>query len=240
MLLRLPLLVPLVHLLRVKRETALGWSGEFLGTALLLAGIVGSGIMAENLSGGNRALALLANALATGALLPVLIVLFAPLSGAHFNPVVSFVEMLDGRLSWIRFLIHATAQVLGGLAGMFTAHAMFGLRILQVSGHARTGLAQGLSEGIATFGLVLLILRRFSLPKDQVPWLIGLYIFGAYWFTASTSFANPAVTIARAFTNTFSGIRPLDAPAFILAQILGATAAYLLNRWIRTLEKTHG
>ncbi len=212
---------------------------EALGTALLLAGIVGSGIMAERLSSGNAALALLANALATGALLAVLIHLFAPLSGAHFNPVVSLTEMFEGRLSRSHFAAYVLAQTLGALFGVLAAHVMFALPLLQSSTHIRAGFAQHFSEIVATFGLVLLILRRFSLPAAQVPWLIGAYIAAAYWFTASTGFANPAVTFARSFTHTFAGIRLQDAPEFMLCQTTGALAAYGLHRWISSTEKAH-
>ena len=208
------------------------YAGEFLGTALLLMGIVGSGIMAENLAGGNAALALLANALATAALLPVLIFLFTSVSGSHFNPLVSLAEMFAGRLSPSRIPGYILAQVAGGIIGVFAAHAMFGLPVLQNSLHVRSGISQWFAEGIATFGLLLIILRRFSMPTNQVPWLIGAYIGAAYWFTASTSFANPAVTLARSLTHTFSGIRPVDVPGFIAAQFLGALAAWFLNRWI--------
>ena len=154
--------------------------------------------------------------------------------------MISAVEALEGRLTVGRFFGYLSAQIPGALMGVLLAHAMFGLPLLQASAHARAGWAQGLSEVIATFGLVLLVLRRFSIPKDQVPWLIGLYILAAYWFTASTSFANPAVTIARSLTDTFAGIRSVDAPAFIVAQILGAGTAFALNRFIGKPEKAYG
>ncbi len=205
---------------------------EFLGTALLLAGVVGSGIMAQRLAQGNDALALLANALATGFLLPVLILLFAPFSGAHFNPVVSFVETLSGRLHVRTLALYSFAQTAGALAGTWLAHGMFALPVLQLSTHARTGTAQWASEGVATFGLVLIVLLRRQISAGVLPWAIGAYIAAAYWFTASTSFANPAVTFARALTDTFAGIRLADAPAFMLAQFAGALAALLVSRWL--------
>lgn len=195
--------------------------------------------MAQRLAGGNAALALLANALATGALLTVLIHLFGSLSGAHFNPAVSLVEFLEGRLSCRGTLGYAVAQITGGILGVFAAHAMFGLPLLQTSMHVRAGPAQHLSESIATFGLVLLILSRFSIPAGQIPWLIGAYITSAYWFTASTSFANPAVTLARAFTGTFAGIRLQDVPGFILYQGIGALAAYGFHRAVSIPEPRH-
>jgi glycerol uptake facilitator-like aquaporin len=207
-------------------------AAEFLGTALLLAGVVGSGIMAERLSQGNDAVALLANALATGLLLPVLILLFAPFSGAHFNPAVSLVETLSKRLRRRTLAAYAVVQAAGALCGVWLAHAMFAEPVLQASTHARAGGAQRLSEGVATFGLVLIILLRRRLQAGALPWMIGAYIAAAYWFTASTSFANPAVTFARAFTDTFAGIRPADAPAFVLSQLAGALAALALARWI--------
>ena len=212
---------------------------EFIGTALLVAGVVGSGIMAENLSGGNQALALLANALATGFLLPVLIQIFGPISGAHFNPVITLNEVLGKRISSLLGLVYGAAQILGGLFGTLLAHAMFGVKLLQLSAHARSGPGQWLGEITATFGLALLILRRDRIPTGQLPWLVGAYIAAAYWFTASTSFANPAVTLARAFTDSFSGIRLADTGAFIFSQILGALGAYLFDVWIRRREESH-
>ena len=207
-------------------------AAEFLGTALLLAGVVGSGIMAQRLSQGNDALALLANALATGFLLPVLILLFAPYSGAHFNPVVSLAESLSGRLEARRALGYLAAQTSGAVAGVWLAHAMFAEPILQLGAKTRAGGAQWLSEGVATFGLLLIVLLRRRFAANALPWVIGAYIAAAYWFTASTSFANPAVTLARALTNTFAGIRPHDAPAFMLAQCAGALAALGFARWL--------
>jgi glycerol uptake facilitator-like aquaporin len=209
-------------------------AAEFLGTSLLLAGVVGSGIMAARLSQGNDALALLANALATGFLLPVLILLFAPFSGAHFNPVVTLAEALSGRLRAKALAAYILAQVAGALCGVWLAHAMFGEAIVQASTRARSGPGQWLSEGVATFGLLLVVLLRRRFPAGALPWMIGAYIAAAYWFTASTSFANPAVTLARSLTDTFAGIRPHDAPAFVAAQLAGALAALAFARWIDT------
>lgn len=198
---------------------------EALGTALLLATVVGSGIMADKLSGGNVGLALLANALATGAILVVLITMFGAISGAHFNPAVSLVAMLSGDLSPVSCVIYAIVQVVAAIGGVLLAHAMFDLPILQISETARTGTGQWISEGVATFGLVLAILLTVRHKPEFVAVVVGLYITAAYWFTASTSFANPAVTIARTMTHTFAGIAPGDAPAFIAAQIAGAVLA---------------
>jgi glycerol uptake facilitator-like aquaporin len=197
---------------------------EGLGTALLLATVVGSGIMGVDLAQGNQAIALLANAAATGAGLYVLIVLFGPLSGAHFNPVVTMVARLHGELSTGEAVCYVLAQCLGAIAGVLLAHAMFGLPLWQPGTHARTGGAQWLSEGVATAGLLLAILLGRRHRADAVPALVACYIFAAYWFTASTSFANPAVTLARAFTQTFAGIRPCDVAGFVGAQLLGAAA----------------
>ena len=205
---------------------------ETIGTALLLAAIVGSGIMAERLSGGNVGLALLANTIATGASLVVLILTFGPISGAHFNPAVSLAEAWRGGLAWKDAQLSSCAQIAGGVAGVVLAHAMFGLPLLQVSEHARNGTAQALSEVVATFGLLLVIRSCARSRPETVPMAVGLYITGAYWFTASTSFANPAVTIARSLTNTFAGIRPADAPMFVVAQIAGAVAATIVSGWL--------
>ncbi len=218
----------------MKPGVAEAWLGEFLGTALLLAGVVGSGIMAQRLAGGNVALALLANALATGFLLPVLIQIFGPISGGHFNPAVSLAEAASRRLPWNRVAGYIVVQVLGAVAGVWLAHAMFGLDLWQTSRHVRAGMSQGLSEAVATFGLVLLVLRRDHCREGHISWLIGAYIASAYWFTASTSFANPAVTVARAFTDTFAGIRPADVPAFIFFQLVGTAAAFFQDQWLRT------
>ena len=200
---------------------------EALGTALLLAIVVGSGIMGEQLAGGNTAIALLANSLATGAGLFVLIVLFGPVSGAHFNPAVSLVAALNRELPRTDLLFFVLAQLIGAIAGVWIAHAMFGLDLLQTSAKIRSGGAQWWAEFVATFGLVLTIAgaTRKQQPLALVAAMVALYITAAYWFTASTSFANPAVTIARAMTATFAGIRPLDVPGFIVAQCVGALSA---------------
>lgn len=202
---------------------------EFLGTFLLLATVVGSGIMAEKLSGGNVGIALLANSLATGAILFVLITMLGPVSGAHFNPAVSLVMRLRGELSSARLLWYSAAQITGGIIGVVAAHAMFDLPILQISATARTGSGQWIAETVATFGLVVTILGVSRAAPDKIAASVGLYILAAYWFTASTSFANPAVTIARSLTNTFAGISPAGVIAFLAAQILGALAGYWLS-----------
>jgi glycerol uptake facilitator-like aquaporin len=206
-------------------------AAETLGTALLVATVVGSGIMAASLTN-DVALALLGNTLPTGAILVVVITLFGPMSGAHFNPAVSMVFALKGDLPWLEGILYSVAQVLGGIAGTLIAHAMFALPLIDASLKMRTGGAQWLSEGIATFGLVMTILGGIRFAQASVPWLVGLYITAAYWFTASTSFANPAVAIARSFTNTFSGIRPLDLPGFIGAEITGALLGLMLMAWL--------
>lgn len=205
---------------------------EFLGTAFLVAAVVGSGIMAERLAGGNLALALLANTIATGAALVALIFAFGPVSGAHLNPVVSVADALEGGLPWSEGLAYIAAQLSGGVAGTIAAHAMFGLPLISISKHARGGPAQSLSEFIATFGLLCVIWGCSRSRPGNVPFAVGSYITAAYWFTASTSFANPAVTIARSLSNTFAGIRPADVPLFILAQLAGGVAATLLFRWL--------
>ena len=202
---------------------------EFLGTFALVATVVGSGIMAENLAGGNAAIALLGNTIATGAILYVLITIFAPISGAHFNPAVTLVMLALRELSLMGSILYISAQIAGGLCGTFLAHFMFEQEILQLSGNERSGLAQYGSEVIATIGLVLTILLGRKFRADQVAMLVGLYITAAYWFTSSTSFANPAVTIARTFSDSFSGISISDTPFFILAQIIGAFMALLLS-----------
>ena len=209
-------------------------AAEGLGTALLLAIVVGSGIMAQQLSQGNIAVALLANTLSTGAGLFVLIQVFAPLSGAHFNPAVSLVQALDGKLAWRIALLYIVAQGLGGVLGVWLAHGMFDLPILQASSKVRSSTGQWLAEGVATFGLVFLILRVQHLALSVVAGCVALYITSAYWFTASTSFANPAVTLARSFTDTFAGIRLGDAPAFIVAQMVGAGLAIGCARFFAT------
>jgi glycerol uptake facilitator-like aquaporin len=204
---------------------------ETLGTAMLLATVVGSGIMAETLTQ-DVALALLCNTLATGAILVVLITMLGPISGAHFNPAVSLVMALRGELTRGELVLYGLVQIIGGLIGVWLAHAMFAQPLLQASRHIRTGSSQWLSEGVATFGLVAVILAGIRFRADAIPWLVGLYITAAYWFTASTSFANPAVTVARALSDTFAGIRPVDAPLFIVAQFLGALLALALMGWL--------
>lgn len=203
---------------------------ELVGTALLLAAVVGSGIMGEQLAGGNAAIALLANSVATGAVLVTLIFTFAPISGAHFNPAVTIAAAIEGGFAWRSVPMYIVAQTGGALAGVLAAHAMFGLPLLQLSAHHRGGGAQFFSECVATFGL-LVVVHGTGKRAAVVPLTVAAYIIAAYWFTASTSFANPAVTIARAFTDTFSGIRLTNVPAFMLAQLLGATAATILFRW---------
>jgi glycerol uptake facilitator-like aquaporin len=207
-------------------------ASELLGTALLLAAVVGSGIMGERLSGGNVAIALLANTLATGATLVTLIFTFGSISGAHFNPAVTLADASQGGLRWREVPGYIAAQVVGAFLGVGAAHLMFAEPLLQVSQHVRSGGAQMFSEFIATFGLLSVIWGCSRLRTDAVPFAVGLYISGAYWFTASTSFANPAVTLARSFTNTFAGIRPTDAPGFVVAQLAGAFAATFLFRWL--------
>ena len=203
---------------------------EFLGTLALVATVVGSGIMAENLAGGNAAVALLGNTIATGAILYVLITIFAPISGAHFNPAVTLVMLALRELSLMGSILYISVQIAGGLCGTFLAHFMFEQEILQLSGNERSGLAQYGSEVIATIGLVLTILLGRKFRADQVAMLVGMYITAAYWFTSSTSFANPAVTIARTFSDSLSGISISDTPFFIVAQIIGAFMALLLSQ----------
>jgi glycerol uptake facilitator-like aquaporin len=205
---------------------------EFLGTALLLATVVGSGIMAERLAGGNGAIALLGNTLPTGAILIVLITIFGKTSGAHFNPAVTLAFLMRREIAARVALVYIAAQILGALTGMLAAHVMFDVSLFQVSEKLRTGPAQWFSEGVATFGLLLTIFGTLRNRPQAVPFVVGAYITAAYWFTASTSFANPAVTIARAFTNSFSGIAPVHAPAFIAAQLVGALLATLLSGWL--------
>lgn len=201
---------------------------EGIGSLLLAATVAGSGVMGERLAGGNLAIALLANTAATVAVLACLIGVFAPVSGAHFNPAVSLIEWLRGRLDRGELFAGVAVQVSGCVAGVLLAHAMFGLPLLQEGSHARAGFAQALSEFVATAGLLLVILGRGERP--DAPWMIAAWIGGAYWFTASTSFANPAITIARSLTATFAGIRPGDVPAFVTAQVLGALTAWGVAR----------
>jgi len=205
---------------------------EGLGSTFLLATVVGSGIMGERLAGGNVALALLANALATGAMLVVLILTFGPISGAHFNPAVTLVEAVRGHVAWTSVPGYLGAQVLGACLGVAVAHVMFELPVVQWSTHARSGAAQLVSESVATFGLLAVIWGCSHARPESVPLAVGLYIASAYWFTASTSFANPAVSIARAFTDTFAGIRPTDVPAFVVAQLCGAFACAGVFQWL--------
>ena len=205
---------------------------EFLGTLFLVATVVGSGIMADNLSMGNHAVALLANAISTGAILYVLIIVFSELSGAHFNPVISLIMFIMKKISLSDFLLYVFFQIIGGVLGTFLAHFMFEMSILQLSTNVRTGSSQYLLEVIAAFGLVLTILLGLKYKRESVATLVALYITAAYWFTSSTSFANPAVTIARTFTDTFSGIQNSDTVPFIMAQILGGLMAYLVFRYL--------
>ncbi len=207
-------------------------AAEALGTALLLAIVIGSGVMGERLAGGNIAIALLGNTLATGAGLVVLITIFGPLSGAHFNPAVTLVFAMRREIGWGLAAGYLAAQLTGAVLGVWAAHMMFAEPVLQVSDKLRDGPAQAFSELIATFGLVATILGSVRFRPEATPLMVGLYITAAYWFTASTSFANPVVTIARTMSNTFAGIAPVSAPAFILAQILGALVALALFNWL--------
>jgi glycerol uptake facilitator-like aquaporin len=220
----------------VTAEHARSLCAEALGTAFLLAAVVGSGIMAQKLAGGNQALALLCNTLPTGAILTVLILVFAPLSGAHFNPAVSIAFALRGKLPWPSAASYIAAQIVGGIIGVWLAHLMFELPVWQLSLTARTGPGQWLAEAIATFGLLLTILGCAAQRSDAVPFAVGLYITAAYWFTASTSFANPAVTIARSLSDTFAGISPAGVAGFIAAQLAGMLAAVFLGRWLWRAE----
>ena len=205
---------------------------EFIGTAGLLATVIGSGIMGETLAGGNVAIALLGNTISTGAILVVLIWVFCPISGAHFNPAVTIAFLVTGEISARDAAIFIVVQVLGALVGMLVAHGMFDLALIQESTKVRTGIGQWFAEGVATFGLVATIFGCIRARPDAVAMAVGLYITAGYWFTASTSFANPAVTIARSFTDTFSGIQPANAPAFIGMQIVGAILAVLVIGWL--------
>ncbi len=207
-------------------------TAELLGTGFLVAAVVGSGIMGERLANGNVALALLANTFATGAALVALISAFEPISGAHLNPAVTLASAMEGGLVWADAPAYIAAQILGGIAGAVAAHLMFGLPVISLSRHVRSGPAQAFSEFIATFGLLSVIWGCAKLRPQAVPLAVGAYITAAYWFTASTSFANPAVTIARALSDTFAGIRPADVSFFLLAQLAGALAATLLFRWL--------
>lgn len=211
-------------------------AAESLGTALLVATVVGSGIMAESLTN-DTAIALLGNTIPTGAILVVLISILGPISGAHFNPAVTLIFALKRELQMRDALSYIVAQIIGGILGTMIAHAMFAMPLLDVSTKMRTGGAQWFAESVAAFGLIATILGGIRFERASVPWLVGLYITAAYWFTASTSFANPAVAIARAMTNTFSGIRPQDLPGFILAEIAGAVVALVVMNWLlRTMD----
>jgi glycerol uptake facilitator-like aquaporin len=213
-------------------STAQRGVAEALGTAFLLATVIGSGIMAQRLSGGNEALALLCNTLPTGAILTVLILIFGPVSGAHFNPAVSLAFALRGELPWRMAYIYLAVQLFGAIIGVWVAHLMFELPLWQFSTHVRSGSGQWLAEAVATFGLLLTILGCVARAPGSVAYAVGLYITAAYWFTASTSFANPAVTLARALSDTFAGIAPAGVAAFILAQFIGMLAAVALGRWL--------
>ncbi len=205
---------------------------EALGTAFLLATVIGSGIMAQRLSGGNDALALLCNTLPTGAILAVLILIFGPVSGAHFNLAVSLAFALRGELPWPKTLIYVGAQLCGAVIGVWAAHLMFELPVWQFSTHVRTGTGQWIAEAVATFGLILTILGCVARAPSAVAYAVGLYITAAYWFTASTSFANPAVTFARALSDTFAGIAPGGVLAFVIAQMIGMLVAVGISRWL--------
>ena len=205
---------------------------EFIGTGFLVAAVVGSGIMGERLAGGNVAIALLANTIATGAALAALILTFGPISGAHLNPAVTIADAIESGVSWTVAACYVPAQCAGAICGTIAAHLMFGLPAIAVSHHARSGSAQVFSEFVATFGLLCVIWGCSRQHSVAVPFVVAAYITSAYWFTSSTSFANPAVTIARSLSDTFAGIRPADVPAFVAAQLAGALAATLLCRWL--------
>ena len=205
---------------------------EFVGTGFLVAAVVGSGIMGERLAGGNVAIALLANTIATGAALAALILTFGPISGAHFNPAVTVADAIERGVSWPVAARYVLAQCVGGICGAIAAHLMFGLPAISLSHHTRSGSAQVFSEFVATFGLLCVIWGCSRQRSQIVPFAVAAYITAAYWFTSSTSFANPAVTIARSLSDTFAGIRPLDVPLFVAAQFAGAVAATLLFRWL--------
>lgn len=207
-------------------------AAEYLGTLFLVATVVGSGIMGERLAGGNVAIALLANTIATGAALVALILAFGPISGAHLNPVVTVADAMESGIAWKETPHYVLAQICGGICGTIAAHLMFGLAVVSLSRHTRSGPAQLFSEFVATFGLMAVIWGCARLRSNAVAFAVGAYITAAYWFTASTSFANPAVTIARALSDTFAGIRPADAPGFIVAQFAGGIAATLVFRWL--------
>ncbi|HEY4904648.1 MAG TPA: MIP/aquaporin family protein [Candidatus Sulfotelmatobacter sp.] len=207
-------------------------TAEFLGSAFLVAAVIGSGIMGERLAGGNAAIALLANTIATGAALVALILTFGPISGAHFNPAVTLADAIERGIAWPEALAYMVVQCAGGVGGAIVVHLMFGLRWYSLSSHARHGWSLVLSEFVATFGLLSVIWGCSRLRSGAVPFAVASYIIAAYWFTASTSFANPAVTIARCLSDTFAGIRAADVPLFVVAQIAGALGATMLFRWI--------
>jgi glycerol uptake facilitator-like aquaporin len=207
-------------------------AAEAIGSFFLFACVIGSGIMAEHLSGGNDAIALLGNTIATGAILFVLITMLGPISGAHMNPAVSLVAASRGELEWRDAAAYIAAQLAFGILGAWAAHLMFDLSTLQLSVKARTGLGQWAGEAVATFGLILTLLGTVHFRPDRVPASVALYITAAYWFTSSTSFANPAITVARSLSNTFAGIAPHDVPLFVVAQLIGAAAAALMSRWL--------
>ena len=208
------------------------FAAEILGSAMLLATVVGSGIMAEQLSGGNVAIALLGNTIPTGAILVVLITILGPISGAHFNPTVTLAMCLTGRLAWPKFASYVVCQILGAIIGVWLAHAMFDLSVLQVSTKIRWSNGQWIAEAVATFGLLATIFGGLRYNSSAIPFLVGLYITAAYWFTASTSFANPAVTIARSLSNTFAGIAPNSVLPFIAAQLVGTLLGVALCGWL--------
>jgi glycerol uptake facilitator-like aquaporin len=210
---------------------------EALGTALLVATVIGSGIMGERLAAGNVAIALLGNTIATGAILVVLILVFGPISGAHFNPVVSLSFAVQRQLKWTEGLFYSAVQIMGGMAGAVLAHVMFEMPLIQTSTHLRTGIGIWTGEFVASFGLLMTIIGCLRNRPEAVPYAVGLFITAGYWFTSSTSFANPAVTIARSLTDTFSGISPNDVPAFIVAQIFGSLAATAACYWLWDLPK---
>src|SRR5271155_734520 len=212
-------------------------AAEFIGTMFLVATVVGSGIMGERLAGGNAAIALLANTIATGAALVALILTFEGVSGAHFNPVVTIMDAWERGLPWKEVPHYLAGQILGGVGGTMVANLMFGLPVISFSKHVRSGTAQVFSEFVATFGLVAVIWGCVRLRPNVVAYAVGAYITAAYWFTASTSFANPAVTIARCLSNTFAGIRPADVPPFVAAQLLGGLAAALFFRWLARVPR---
>jgi glycerol uptake facilitator-like aquaporin len=212
-------------------------AAELLGTAFLLAAVVGSGVMGERLAGGNVAIALLANTIATGAALVALILALGSISGAHFNPAVTISDALQGGLPWREVPLYIVAQIIGAFGGVAVAHLMFGLPVFFASRHARAGMAQMFSEFVAAFGLLAIIWGCVRFRSQTVPFAVAAYITAAYWFTASTSFANPAVTLARSVSDTFVGIRPIDTPGFISAQLAGALAATLVFRWLAPTQR---